>query len=144
VTSAIDVAGMPLATGIPDGSLARADLRAGTQPGLGTLGVLIVADLRAPVGKGTRGRYYRVRDLGIRCIRAPCFSLRAARLNRDSRTLVSSLDLTSIVRPSAKELALAEAALATRGGLWLLGTVTKSSDGGRTLLASRFHLGSES
>jgi hypothetical protein len=144
VASAIDATGAPLATTIPDGALARADIGAGTHPGLGTVGVLVVADVRAPAGKGTGGRYYRVRDLGIRCVRAPCFSLRAARLNRTSRTLVSSLDLVSTARPSATELALAEAALTTRGGLWLLGSVTKTSDGGRVLVASRFYLESES
>jgi hypothetical protein len=105
--------------------------------------VLIVAEVRAPVGKGTKGTYYRVRDLGIRCVRAPCFSLRAARLNRSSRTLVSSLDLVSTARPSTKQLARAEAALATPSGLWLLGSITETSDGGRMLVASRFYLGSE-
>ena len=106
--------------------------------------MLVVADVRAPAGKGAKGRYFRVRDLGIRCVRAPCFSLRAARLNRASRMLVSGLDLVSTARPSAGELRRAETALTTRGGLWLLAQVTKTSDGGRTLLASRFYLGSES
>ncbi|HSF62640.1 MAG TPA: DUF6748 domain-containing protein [Gaiellaceae bacterium] len=144
VASAIDVDGLPLAADVPDGSLARADIRAGSHPGLGTLGVLIVADVRAPAGEGTKGRYYRVRDLGIRCVRAPCFSLRAARLNRSLRTLVSSLDLISTVRPSAKQLAQAEAALATPSGLWLLGRITATNDGGRMLVASRYYLGSTS
>jgi hypothetical protein len=105
--------------------------------------VLVVADVRAPVGKGVKGRYYRVRDLGIRCVRAPCFHLRATPLNRSSRTIVSSLDLVSIARPTAAELARAEAVLSTSSGLWLLGNVIETSDAGRILLASRFYLRSE-
>lgn len=142
VASAIDVGGIPLAAGVPDGALARADIRAGSLPGLGTLGVLIVADVRAPAGRGTKGTYYRVRDLGIRCVRAPCFSLRTASLNRSTRGLVSSLDLVSTAQPSAKELALAQSSLSTPSGLWLLGRVTRTRDGGRMLVASRFYLAS--
>ncbi len=133
----------PLAAGIPDGALARAAIEPRPYDGLGALGVLVVADVRAPVGRGAKGAYYRVRDLGIRCVRAPCFHLRAAWLNRSSRTLVSSLDLASIARPSAAELARAEAALATNG-LWLLGNVIETSDAGRILQASRFYLRSKS
>jgi len=84
-----------------------------------------------------------VRDLGIRCVRAPCFHLQAARLNRSSRTIVSSLDLVSFARPSAAELAQAEAALSTSNGLWLLGNVIETSDAGRILQASRFFLRSK-
>ena len=102
--------------------------------------MLVVADVRAPAGKGVKGRYYRVRDLGIRCVRAPCFHLRAARLNRSSRTTVSSLDLVSVARPTAAELARAEAVLSTPNGLWLLGDVIETSDAGRILQASRFYL----
>jgi len=143
VADAVDVNRHPLEAGIPDGSLARADIEPRADEGFGELGVLIVADVRAPIGKGLKGTYFRVRDLGIRCVRAPCFSLRAARLNRSSRTIVSSLDLASIARPSAAELARAEAALSTSSGLWLLGTVIETNDAGRILLTSRFFLRSK-
>jgi len=143
VADAVDVNRHPLEAGIPDGSLARADIEPRAYEGFGELGVLIVADVRAPIGKGLKGTYFRVRDLGIRCVRAPCFSLRAARLNRSSRTIVSSLDLASIARPSAAELARAEAALSTSSGLWLLGTVIETNDAGRILLTSRFFLRSK-
>jgi hypothetical protein len=144
VTDAVDVDGHPLEAGIPDGALVRADIEPRTSEGFGELGELVVGDVRAPVGKGVKGAYYRVRDLGIRCVRAPCFHLRAARLNRSARTIVSSLDLVSVARPSAAELAWAEAALSTSNGLWLLGNVIETSDAGRILTASRFYLRSKS
>jgi Domain of unknown function (DUF6748) len=144
VADAADADGNPLDAGIPDGALVRARIEPRAYEGFRALGVLVASDVRAPVGKGVKGVYYRVRDVGIRCVRAPCFHLRAARLNRSSRTTVSSLDLTSIARPSPKELARAEAALSTSNGLWLLGTVIETSDGGRILQASRFYLGSNS
>ena len=143
VADAVDADRHPLEAGIPDGSLTRADIEPRAYDGFRELGVLVVADVRAPVGKGVKGTYYRVRDLGIRCVRAPCFHLRAARLNRSSRTIVSSLDLVSVARPSAAELARAEAALSTSNGLWLLGDVIESSDAGRILQASRFFLRSK-
>jgi Domain of unknown function (DUF6748) len=143
VTAAVDVDRHPLEAGIPNGALVRAEIAPRANEGFGELGELVVADVRAPVGKGVKGTYYRARDLGIRCVRAPCFHLRAARLNRSSRTIVSSLDLASIVRPSARERVRAEAALSISPGLWLLGSVIETSQGGRILLASRFYLGSE-
>lgn len=144
VTDTVDVDGHPLEAGVPDGALVRADIEPRAYEGFGELGELVVAGVRAPVGKGSKGTYYRVRDLGIRCVRAPCFYLRAARLNRSARTIVSDLDLVSVARPSAAELAQAEAALSTSNGLWLLGNVIETSDAGRILLASRFYLGSKS
>jgi hypothetical protein len=128
--------GVPLA----DGSLVRGGIEPKAFSGFGRLGVLVAADVHAPVGKSVKGAYFRVRDLGIRCVQVPCYHLRAARLNRSSRTIVSSLDLVSLPQPTPKELARAEAALRTPNGLLLVGRVVETSDAGTILQASRIYL----
>ena len=138
VALAVDEKRQPLQTGVPDGALVRADVEPWTFQGFGNLGALVVADVRAPIGNGTQGAYFRVRDLGIRCIKAPCFSLGAAKLNRPARLNVSSLDLTVATR-LPKEWKRAEKEL-TAGGLFLLGRVVKTSDTGWILQASRIYL----
>ncbi len=79
---------------MPDGALVRADIDPWTFQGFGNLGALVVADVRRTHRQGHQGDLLQVRDLGIRCIRAPCFSLGAAQLNRPLKLTVSSLDLT--------------------------------------------------
>ena len=141
VALAVDEKRQPLQTGVPDGALVRAEVEPWTFQGFGNLGALVVTDVRAPIGKGTQGAYFRVRDLGIRCIKAPCFSLGAARLNRSSRVIVSSLDLTAPrPTPTPKERARAEQALTTTNGLFVLGRIIKTSDAGWILQVSRIYL----
>ena len=125
--------------GIPDGSIVRANLDSMEFDGFGMLGVLVVADVRAPAGHGPRGPYSRVRDLGIRCVRAPCFSLRASRLNRAYHLTISTLDLGP-ARLSEAVRARAEAALATKSGLFVSGRIASTPDGGRVLEVSRVYL----
>jgi hypothetical protein len=129
----------PLAAGLPDGALVRADIEQWTFEGFGELGALVVADVRHPVGKAVKGAYYRVRDLGIRCVRAPCFSFRAARVNGSARITFSSLDLLGAT-PTREELARAKAALSAPNGLFVLGRVVDTAKGGRVLRASRIYL----
>jgi hypothetical protein len=124
---------------IPDGSIVRADLDSREFGGFGMLGVLVVADLRAPAGQKPRGPYFRMRDLGIRCVRAPCFSLGASRLNRTYRVTISTLDLGP-ARLSEAVRFRAEAALATTGGLFVSGRIAATPDGGRALEVSRVYL----
>jgi hypothetical protein len=138
VALAVDEKRQPLQTGVPDGALVRADIDPWTFQGFGNLGALVVADVRAPIGRGAKGAYFKVRDLGIRCIRAPCFSLGAAKLNRPVKVIVSSLDLTLATR-LPKEWKRAEKEL-TAVGLFLLGRVVKTSDAGWILQASRIYL----
>ncbi|MBA2641990.1 MAG: hypothetical protein H0U82_03550 [Actinobacteria bacterium] len=138
VALAVDEKRQPLQTGMSDGTLVRADIDPWTFQGFGNLGALVVADVRAPIGRGTKGTYFKVRDLGIRCIRAPCFSLGAAKLNRPVKVTVSSLDLTLATR-LPKEWKRAEKEL-TAAGLFLLGRVVKTSDAGWILQASRIYL----
>jgi hypothetical protein len=127
-------------SGLPAGAVARATLELWRFEGLGVLGVLVVARAFAPVGTAIEtGTFYRLRDTGVRCIRSPCFSLRATPLNRSSRKAVSDLDLAAAGIDPA-DLARAEAALGTPGGLLVRGRLTATAEGGRALRASRVYL----
>lgn len=127
---------------VPPGSLVRGTLVAKQYGGPGELGVLAGTAVWSPVGRvAPSGRFYRLRDLGIRCVRAPCFSVSAARLNGPGRTTVSSVDVGTV---APKDRARVEAALKSAPGVLAQGRVAPTSDGGRAFLASRFFLASES
>ncbi len=118
----------------------RAALGAEDVAGVGTLGVLIVRDLWTPLSaRSATGSYFRIRDLGIRCIRAPCFSLLARRVNRGYSVTISDLDL-AVAGADAKALRQAEAALATPEGLLVTGRVSRTPANGRLLDASQVFL----
>jgi len=83
---------------------------------------------------------YRVVDMGVRCIRAPCFSLRAGVVNRSASVTLSGIDLSQ-VGASAGELSRARAALAT-GGMLSTGAIRAESksgmpNGGRVFVATQ-------
>lgn len=64
---------------------------------------------------------YRVVDLGIRCIAAPCFTYRASRLETARRVMLSDLDLTGLdLPPQTRDRALRQLTL---GGLIVSGIV---------------------
>lgn len=84
---------------------------------------------------------YRVVDTGVRCVRAPCFSLRATVVNATGSFLLSGVDLARAGAPAAA-ITSAHDALA-HGGLLVSGTVqasAKTGDAGRTLVADQFWL----
>lgn len=90
---------------LPGGSLVRAVLPAGRDD----LGELRVHALYLPTGTApASGGFYRVLDNGIRCVRAPCFSLTARSVNASTRITVSSIDVRSArasrVEPDAPRL----------------------------------------
>jgi hypothetical protein len=97
--------------------------------------LLIATDVRNPVGEVASGSFFRLRDIGVRCIRAPCFSIRTSRLNGPGTAMVSGLDLSSVKQ--SRE----EATLALYGdGLFAAGRIVSTSDGGRVFRASRIYL----
>lgn len=138
VARAVDRDRQALAAGIPDGAVVRGHLEPWAYEGFGELGAIIVSEVRAPVGAFTKGTYFRVRDLGVRCVRAPCFSYRATVLNGTRRVTISTLDLAP-AHASPRKLQRAQAALADPSGLFVLGRITATSDGGRVLHASRIY-----
>jgi hypothetical protein len=88
------------------------------------------------------GKYYRLRDTGLRCITTPCFSIAAELLNSDSEpTTLSGLNLDA-ANASEKQLEAANAALAA-GNLLVAGKVKPGASRarkGRDLNASQFFL----
>ena len=84
------------------------------------------------------GAVYLITDTGVRCVRAPCFSLRTATVNTTRIATASDLDLSSVAASSAL-VQKGQTAL-TRGGLLVSGTVRREADGGRTVVATQFFL----
>lgn len=132
--------GDPIARGIPANGLVRAFLGATDIDGLGRLGVLIVMESWDPATREpATGGYFRIRDTGVRCVRAPCFSLRVWRVNSAYRVTVSELDLGPVgVDPATRRRA--EAALTTPAGLLAAGRVSRTRVGGRVFEASQLFL----
>jgi hypothetical protein len=129
----------PLQTGVPPVGLARGRLEAREFGGAGQLGVLVSVSTFAAAGGGApSGTFARLVDNGIRCIRAPCFSLERSRLNSEQHATVSALDLTAAAL-TTDEAARANAAL-TSGGVLAQGRTVPESDGGRTFRATRVFL----
>jgi uncharacterized protein DUF6748 len=139
VATALDERREPLAGGIPAGSLVWGELVPWSHGGFGDLGALLAAEIRVPSGQKTAALVYRVRDLGIRCVRAPCFSLRALRVNTSFRVRISELDLHPALLTAA-DRKRAEKALSTASGLFVSGRVVRTEDGGRALVVSRVYL----
>ena len=89
------------------------------------------------------GTVYRVVDTGLRCIRAPCFSLRATVVNGTHSLTLSSLDLSG-TGASPPAISRARAALAGSGVL-ATGVVRATAKPGsptaeRTLVATQVWL----
>jgi hypothetical protein len=130
----------PLPTSLPGNALVQADLGSQAFGDFGELGALFVSVVWSPVGSApASGRYFRLRDTGIRCVRAPCFSFRANRLNTRAHTTVSSVDLGP-ARETDETLRRAEAALRSPQGLRVAGRISASADGGRLFRASQVYL----
>ena len=125
----------------PLGSIAEGALvRGAIDTGRDDLGELLATAVYRPVGaRPERGGYYRVRDTGIRCVRAPCFSYGVTQVNGTTRTRTSGVDLAA-AKPAPSELARAQRALRTTNGLYARGTFSTGPGGGRTFHATRLFL----
>ena len=135
---AIDSRGGAIGGGA-EGALARGAIEK-WRDDFGGLDQLVLAAVYAPAGRAApSGGFYRVVDTGIRCVRAPCFSFRATQVNGSTRTTMSSLDLAAS-EASAGELALAEASLRSKNGLYARGRFARTADGGTVFRALRLYL----
>jgi hypothetical protein len=105
-----------------------------------TLGVLLVDATWAPVGRASAiGRFFRLRDTGTRCIRRPCFSIRADLLNSSKRPVrVSALRLGPA--QTGPPRGRAERALASADGLLVSGSIVNTSSGDRVFAATQVYL----
>ena len=139
VARAVDARGRTLGGNIAEDALVRGAIDA-WRGAFDDLDELVVAAVYAPAGAASvSGGYYRVIDTGIRCIRAPCFSYRAAQVNGSTRTTVSSLDLGASDATPA-EVDRAQAALGSKNGLYARGRFARTPDGGRVFRALRLYL----
>ena len=140
VADTVDRTGRPLASDIPEGSLARGAVELGQKLGNRVLDRLRVWAVYSPAGTtAAGGGYYRVVDTGIRCIRAPCFSYRAGSVNTFSPIEASQVDLQAS-GATATEMDRAQAALRTKDGLYARGRFATTPDGGRVFRALRLYL----
>jgi hypothetical protein len=126
----------PASRTVHDGALVQGGIAVQNVQGFRNLGLLIATDVRNPVGAAASGSFFRLRDIGVRCIREPCFSIRASRLNSLGTALVSALDLSQT--KVSKEH---EATLALLGdGLFAAGRIASTEGGGRVFRASRIYI----
>jgi hypothetical protein len=132
---AVDRKGAPV-SGIVEEALVRGALDAEKDD----LGLLVVSAIYAPAGDAAvSGGFYRVRDTGIRCVRAPCFAFRAQSVNASARVTTSSVDLEASGATQA-EIGRAQVALPTKDGLYARGRFAPTPDGGRVFRALRLYL----
>lgn len=135
VAAAVDEARQPLSANVPQEALVRAALEAQEYPGFAKLGVLVVAEVWQPVGKPAEGGFFLLQDMAVRCVRAPCFSIRATRLNGRART-ISDFDL----KPAGAADSVLARALRDPQGLLAVGRISATGDGGRIFRATRIYL----
>jgi hypothetical protein len=127
-------------TSVPPNSLAEGLLGSDRFGDFGDFGVLLVEQAWSPVGRAPpAGDFYSLRDTGIRCIRSPCFSIRALRLNGRGRAIsISSLDLGPAATGALRRRA--ESDLRSVRRLLAAGRVSESADGGSLFRATQVYL----
>ena len=118
------------------GSLAKGELGFQESPDFGRLGQLTVGAVWAPVSqKPAAGGFFRLRDTGIRCVRAPCFSMRAMRINAKPRVVqVSAVDLGPATGRRVNP------ALRSTDGLLVAGGFEPTGNGGRLFRVTQAYL----
>lgn len=93
-----------------------------------------------------QGRFYRVKDRGIRCIAAPCITHHAAQLNSSLSSNIAGVDLT-VAGASDSAIQEANAAMGQKVGIIVAGaTATVRGPAGRakTIKATQFYLKTKS
>jgi len=88
------------------------------------------------------GDFYRVRDLGIKCIAAPCLTHQESKLNAPSQRKIAGVDLND-ARAGQTTLEQAQTGLTSSEGIIVAGghsTVTGPAGQGLMLKASQFYL----
>jgi hypothetical protein len=85
-------------------ALARGTLVRGRVEGFPDLDALVVSEVWLASSSQSRalGVFHTLRDRGIRCVAAPCFSTHAAALNTGAHANVSAIDLSRTGAPAAE------------------------------------------
>jgi hypothetical protein len=122
--------------------LARGRLAGAGIDGFPGLATLVGSAAWRPAGTGPpRGRTFRVRDNGVRCVTAPCFSLTAAPLGPGGSRTLSGVDLGGVAGLTAGDRRRLERGLSGAGAI-VTGTIVRVPDAGpagagRTLRATQ-------
>lgn len=106
----------------------------------GTLGVFVVTEAwRAATDGAAAGTFTMNRDNGVRCVRAPCFSIASQRLNSTVQNTLSSIVFSAVpgvepalVRGAGEQL--------HASGVIVAGSWRTASNGGRALTPTQFYL----
>ncbi len=124
-------------------ALLRGDLVEKAYQGFGRLGVLRVKESwEAASDNKPTGTYYRVRELGVRCITHPCLTHDEAKLNTTVNRKIAGVDLNATGAPDEllsrafTEITSSEGIIVTGSDLPVRGPAGRSF----TLKASQFYL----
>jgi hypothetical protein len=124
-------------------SLVRGDLFERRYPRIGRLGVLrVIESWRAATERLPEGMFYRVKDLGIRCITYPCMTHQEERLNSYVRRKIAGVELDG-AHATDELVAEAHRGMTSADGILVAGTRARvSGPAGRadTLRATQFYL----
>lgn len=120
----------------------RALLRGSIRP-QGRFGMLRVSEVwQAASANQPTGRFFRVRDRGVRCIAAPCATHREERLNSTNSRNIAGVDLSGAGAPD-NHVSEANEAMTGRGGIIVSGfhsRVTGPAGRMQMLKATQFYL----
>jgi len=123
--------------------LLRGDLTQRRFPRFGRLGIFRVAEWwRAASERPAQGTFFRVRDLGIRCITHPCLTHQEERLNGYGQRKIAGVELSG-ANASEQSVSEANTALTSAEGILVAGThatVTGPAGRAQTLRATQFYL----
>jgi len=101
-----------------------------TYDSFGNLGVLKATEVwSSPILEAPVGSFYRVKDTGIRCFRAPCLNLASDRLNSTSSRMIS--EFGGYYGPKAASYVLSQ-------NILVAGDYYTAKNGGRGLTVSAF------
>jgi hypothetical protein len=107
----------------------------------GTMGSLVAVEGWSAInGAEPTGRVHRVVDAHRVCVRAPCPSLDAFRLNSTVTATLTSVDLTRVAGVTRSGVSRGTAALDREPGLLVAGDVVTAASGARAVTASQFYL----
>lgn len=92
-------------------------------------------------GSQPSGSFYRAKDNGIRCIKAPCPSVSARKLDTSASRRLTDVDLSATATPATQQQidAAMQDVFASPDGLIVAGPITTMKNGGHALVASEFY-----
>jgi hypothetical protein len=124
-------------------ALVRGELSQRRYRRLGQFGVLRVTETwRAMSERPPQGTFFRVKDLGIRCITYPCMSHQEGRLNSYGQRKVAGVELNG-AHASSEAVAEAGRAMTTAEGILVAGNpspIVGPAGRANTLRATQFYL----